>query len=445
MVLCKLTALSEKLLKQLQKSKVISVKTFAAEQEVSAELINEAIDILVYEGHYNIHQNKGDSIFLDTDISINRDYPNAPIKIRKNKVRIGLLAHTALNSVKSQPHIVDYVHALMQQEGVDLALHAGSLTDGHWKHNIVPRSQYDRKKELFIHDPDTVIEHIIKHYPNPPHVKKYFIPGTEDMSWVKYEQRHVVREICEKRKDMIFAGDDEAIFKFGDHRGLKLRLILRHLSSTGFGVSQVRSYRSQKAFTSRNWEFIPDILVHAQDQRFQSFPLGESTIHQPGTLSMQSNYYIDKAIMSNPLFEILDVDVIQYRNYCIEREQCQDLIEHSSPEVHRFFNDLNPDYPYLMIRPDIPREEITLSLGETFQKLIQQKQNLTSEDIQAIQYIFSRIKLFTNIMLAHKAKTVEIYNLKELTAPYMYTYWDLKDTLPEFKKIAQLIRTKTST
>ncbi len=444
MTLCKTLAASEQLLKTLKKNTVVSLHDFSQEKDIPTETLEDAVDLLIHEQGYHIQQRQGDTIFLESPASLHQEYPNAPIKIRKNNVRIMVLGHTLLNSTKAQPHIIDRIHQQAITEKIDIILHAGNLTDGTIDYHKVGKSQFDRRKELFIYDPDTLIAHIVKNYPNPPGILKYFISGTADMSWLKAKDnaRHVLKEVCEQRKDMFFAGDAGVMFKFGTHSGKKLRMTLQHLATAMWGEAKQRSYRQQNSFTGRTWEFTPDISIFSPDQRMQYFPIQKSLIAQPGALSLQSNFYIDKGIPANLSYLTLDIDVLLFRNYAIERERCMKLID-TTESLKKYFTDIDEEIPYVFINPNLERETIQLPLSEVFQifqkALHGEKQNLNSSDMSSIMDTLRRIHRMTNVLLARKERTVTVHNLESLAAPGMHTYWDLKNIFPEFKKIAQVI------
>lgn len=104
--------------------------------------------------------------------------------------------------------------------------------------------------ELFVHGADAQRDYVIENYPSG--IRTYMISGNHDASFWAVSGYNIVQAICSARNDLVFLGDDYAIYMVG-----KIKIALMH---GGGGVAYARSYKLQKIIEQIAPENKPNML-----------------------------------------------------------------------------------------------------------------------------------------------------------------------------------------
>lgn len=184
-------------------------------------------------------------------------------------LRLLLISDTHLASKYDRLDILRYLYDEADSRGVDYVLHAGDVTDG--KSNR-PEHIYSLKETSFVGQRDYVIDK----YPRGS-MPTYLIGGNHDGWWHKECGSDIVREICDRRDDLIYLGSDLADLKIG-----KLKIRMYHGKGGG---SYAKSYKVQKYLDAVPMEERPHIFETGHIH--QAFYMKEGNTHVFQTSCLQ--------------------------------------------------------------------------------------------------------------------------------------------------------------
>lgn len=198
----------------------------------SKATIEQAVKDLYAEGIDIAYKPDSKKVELETG---REDKSFNPIKLdglKKTHYCFGVVSDTHLGSKYQQLTLLKSAYEDFDRSNVDFVAHAGDLVDGH-------KMYKGHENELFKHSADEQRDYAVEQYPRLKNGKKtYVIAGNHDESFKKTAGYNIVRDICTKRKDMVYEGMIGATFNIG-----KIRIEMVHPSG---GVSYARSYKSQK-------------------------------------------------------------------------------------------------------------------------------------------------------------------------------------------------------
>ena len=166
------------------------------------------------------------------------------VPIVKDKLKFLFISDTHLGSQYSRLDILRYLYEKAEEIGVNYVLHSGDLTDGRSNR---PEQIYSLKETSYIGQRDYVIDK----YPRSS-IPTYLIAGNHDLWWIKQCGSDIVKDICNKRNDLIYLGSDCEDLRIG-----KLRIRLYHGKGGG---AYAKSYKLQKYLDSIPLEERPHIL-----------------------------------------------------------------------------------------------------------------------------------------------------------------------------------------
>ena len=179
-------------------------------------------------------------------IKIKPEKENGMYEIPNNldKIKLLLISDTHLASKYDRVDILRYLYAKAEDKGVNYVLHSGDLTEGRSNR---PEQIYSLKEASYTGQRDYVIDK----YPKS-NIPTYMISGNHDLWWIKNCGSDIVKDICDKREDLIYLGSDCEDMKIG-----KLRIRLYHGKG---GNSYAKSYKLQKYLDTIPLTERPDIL-----------------------------------------------------------------------------------------------------------------------------------------------------------------------------------------
>ena len=176
-------------------------------------------------------------------------------------LKLLLISDTHLVSQYERLDILRYLYQKAKEIGVNYVLHSGDLTDGRSNR---PEQIYSLKETSYTGQRDYVIEK----YPKSS-IPTYLISGNHDLWWVKQSGSDIVRDICNKRDDLIYLGSDCEDLKIG-----KLKIRLYHGKG---GSAYAKSYKLQKYLDSIPLEERPHILQTGHTH--QAFYMKQDNTH----------------------------------------------------------------------------------------------------------------------------------------------------------------------
>lgn len=184
---------------------------------------------------------------VDDKIKIVKPEKENDMYVVDNKLdhlKLLLISDTHLASKYDRLDILRYLYEEADRKGVNYVLHAGDVTDG--KSNR-PEHIYSLKEASFIGQRDYVVDK----YPRSS-IPTYLIGGNHDGWFMKDCGSDIVKDICDRRDDLIYLGPDLADLKIG-----KLKVRLYHGKGGG---SYAKSYKVQKYLDAIPMEERPHIF-----------------------------------------------------------------------------------------------------------------------------------------------------------------------------------------
>ena len=273
------------------------------EKKTKMESLKEELFSLVKK--YNISAKQLEALIDTEKYRSNTPKIDLSEHVKDGKVSFGVLSDTRLNSKWMRPDIYKSLYAKFKEEGVSYVFHCGDITDGYMRYKTHVDDQiyhsYDEMLETFLDSKRS------EGYPSIG-VDTYFIGGNIDATFFKRkdedeERTNVCIDIQKKRKDLIFAGWNEANIKIGP----KTRVTLSHpLPGLGTRKPQAISQPLQAKLGSFGAGEKPDILLMGYFQRRYELP-GTNDIKSfmvPSSIS-QTPYDSERNILAPALGGII--------------------------------------------------------------------------------------------------------------------------------------------
>lgn len=145
-------------------------------------------------------------------------------------IKLLMISDTHLASKFDRVDILRYLYQEAEDKGVNYVCHAGDVCDGksHREEQI-----YTLKEASYTGQRDYVVDK----YPKS-NIPTYMIAGNHDLWWVKRCGADIVKDICDRRDDLIYLGSDCEDLQIG-----KLKIRLYHGKG---GQAYAKSYKLQK-------------------------------------------------------------------------------------------------------------------------------------------------------------------------------------------------------
>ncbi len=210
------------------------------------------------------------------------------------KKTIGVVADTHLCVKEQQLHMANSAYRYFYEHEIDQVLHLGDMVDG----------DYGAKRQLqtytrFCNGADEQSDYVVDMYPYVAGITTYFIQGSHDETHKKNGGATLGRMIAERRKDMIYLGQDHADIDVG---GVKVRM--RH---PGGGVAKYRSRSPQRTVDAMAPGNKPKALFEGHYHKSYYFEYRNTHVVLCPALCYQSQF-MEKQDISN-IMGFYDVDV----------------------------------------------------------------------------------------------------------------------------------------
>lgn len=164
-------------------------------------------------------------------ISMDKRFSIGTAMFKGERKRFAVISCTQLGSKYQQLTFLHKFYDKVQEEGIKIVFHCGDMVDGI---NVYRGHTY----ELFLHGAEAQEDYAVEYYPKRHGIKTYVIEGNHDHSFQKTAGVKIIKNIAQRRKDIIYMGDYGAFPQL-----LGLNLYVQH---GGGGVSYARSYKLQK-------------------------------------------------------------------------------------------------------------------------------------------------------------------------------------------------------
>ena len=160
-------------------------------------------------------------------------------------IKLLMISDTHLASCFDRLDILRYLYQEAEDKGVNYVLHSGDVTEGRSNRDD---QIYQLREASYTGQRDYVVDK----YPKS-NIPTYMISGNHDLWWVKKAGSDIVKDICDRRDDLIYLGSDCEDMKIG-----KLKIRLYH--GKGSGQVYAKSYKLQKYLDVIPIEERPHIL-----------------------------------------------------------------------------------------------------------------------------------------------------------------------------------------
>lgn len=207
-------------------------------------------------------------------------------------IKIGVISDTHSGSLYANPHLDSALVRTFNKEGCDLVYHIGDILDGE-------KMYRGHEYELEFHGADRQVRNFVNRF---PHVKSkmYVITGNHDLSFWKHAGVDVGQKIVDKRDDIEYLGQDEAIIEL--KKNVKIMLI-HPAGGTAYAVS----YKSQKLIESFSGGKKPNIMLCGHYHKYDHLFFRNVQGFQVPTTQSQTPYMKRKptpAIMGGLILDI---------------------------------------------------------------------------------------------------------------------------------------------
>ena len=209
------------------------------------------------------------------------------------RFRVGVLSDTHIGSVYSPDEWLEAALVEMEQQGCDLILHAGDVTEG-MKAARLGSQIFELKYVGYKAQRDKAVEMFGK-----TSLPLYFIGGNHDRFYAESTGCDIVEDICDRIPNATYLGNDQADIELG---GVRVRLF-----HGGDGSSYATSYRLQKLSESYG-DNHPDILLAGHVHKFcHIYERGTQLVSVP-TLQKQTDWMRGRKLPAHTGFLILDFE-----------------------------------------------------------------------------------------------------------------------------------------
>lgn len=159
-----------------------------------------------------------------------------------------VISDTHLGTKEQQLTLINEVYKEAHKRGIDTVLHIGDVLDGDYT-----QVRKEQTYQLFLRGFDEQVGYVIEMYPHIDGITTYFIQGSHDETHLKNGGATAGKWIDRCRDDMVYLGQDKAMFKINN-----LRILMDH---PGGGNAKSYSYKPQQAIEGLNPGEKPNILL----------------------------------------------------------------------------------------------------------------------------------------------------------------------------------------
>lgn len=199
-----LTGMAEKFLALLKKGNRAE-NILAKELDIDTHSLFDLADGLSKKGYDVRVLDEGDEKIFTLLRGEDENAEAIPIAALNRKFKIGFISEIRMGAKQSQISLLHWIYKeIFEKEDVDFVVVVGGLVIGRPTPTLLP----DALKT----DPDKLVNYVVKHFPKTKKFKTYIVSGRAELSWKDKDGFDIVSAICNKRDDLLKAGDLEKTF-----------------------------------------------------------------------------------------------------------------------------------------------------------------------------------------------------------------------------------------
>jgi len=213
-------------------------------------------------------------------------------------IRFGLMGDTQINSKYTQLTHLHRLYDIYKQEGIETVYHTGDIDEGE-------QMRIGHQYECYNQGADDHVKEIVNVYPKRNGITTKFITGNHDASIIKRCGYDIGVPIAEKRADMEYLGQSNAIIGLTPN----CRLELRHPID---GTAYALSYKIQKMVEAMSGGEKPNILAVGHYHKAEYFMYRNVHCFQTACLQAQTPFMRGKGISAFMGGWIVEVHVDEF-------------------------------------------------------------------------------------------------------------------------------------
>ena len=223
-----------------------------------------------------------------------REYSTYKHSFSGRHIKIGVVGDTHFGNKWTDKRFLRDIMDFFKKEQVSAVYHLGDMVDGPWQ-------RHKNVLEQYAHGFDAQIDDFVNDFPDIG-IHTYLITGNHGMWFMKGEGANVGRAIDERRDDITFLGDNEAVVKFG-----KLEMLLSHPDRGGSAYAY--SYKPQKFMEAmfKQGEKVPDIILQGHYHKLFHMSFGGTNYYCTGTTERQTPFMRSQNVAADLGAWVLDI------------------------------------------------------------------------------------------------------------------------------------------
>ena len=175
----------------------------------------------------------------------------------ENEFKFIAISDTRLGSKYQQLSILNDIYQKGYDNGYDNVILCGNISAGLYRISDL------YSETNFINDTQSQIDYIVENYPEVEGMTTYFITGKTDDKHLKQEKISIGKKIADRRKDMIFLGENSC--------DVTIDNVVMQVLGNKLGKTYTVSYRTQQQVDSFRSEDKPDILLYGGLLQMEKF------------------------------------------------------------------------------------------------------------------------------------------------------------------------------
>ena len=195
-------------------------------------------------------------------------------------IKFGIVSDTHFGSKFSAEKELEDIYTQFKEEGFELVLHAGDLTEGNG--NIYRGQLFEMNTFGY----NNLVDKVEKDYPKKEGITTAIISGNHDMSFYTQTGADLVKDVCSRREDLDYLGQFSAKVFINDLEGF-----IVHPSG---GMPYSRSYKIQKMVESM--ETRPAFLIRGHLHVAMAIPYLGTMGVEAGCFQFQTPYLARKGL-----------------------------------------------------------------------------------------------------------------------------------------------------
>lgn len=220
-------------------------------------------------------------------------------KFFEDRIRIGVIADTHLNSLYERLDILEAAYDTFQSEGITQVYHAGDVVDGEKMH-------VGHEYEIHTAGADQQVNRVKNIYPIRDGIDTHFITGSHDLSFWKRSGTDIGPKMDIPEKNLHYLGRESVDIDIKTGKGNAIMRLLH----PGKGSAYALSYQPQKYIDALSGGQKPHIVIMGHYHKAEMLPTYRNVfLIQAGCLQSQTPWMARLGLAAHLGFWILDFTV----------------------------------------------------------------------------------------------------------------------------------------